>query len=63
MARVRCACDTRKATRYPARDKVKYKDGKPSVERLGYKCSRCGKILVEVITYNAAGGTKIKWEK
>jgi hypothetical protein len=63
MAKIKCACDPRKATRYPSRDKVKMKDGKPSVERLGFKCSRCGKIIIQVITYATSGGTRIKWEK
>lgn len=63
MAKIKCACDPRKAERYPSRDKIKRKDGRLSVERLGYKCSRCGKILIQVIIYDADGGTKIKWEK
>lgn len=63
MGKIKCACDPRKATRHPSLDKVKMKEGKPSVERLGFKCSRCGKILIQVIKYNATGGTTVKWEK
>lgn len=63
MTKIKCVCDPRKAERYPSKDKTKNKDGKLVTEWLGYKCIRCGNIIIQVIEYAATGGTKIKWIK